>query len=267
MVICCIGEFLHHPAELFFCFECIQVGALILQCIKVALHWGVVIRISGPAHAPDHMGGLTEFRKGPGGVLIPPGHCAGSSFLWSSLGFQRFAQRTDRKVTGDMAVRYARYHTPVIKVHDSTVISYFPTFQKQIGEICTSFLVWSGCTKILCQQIGKHFMRFSCLILRLFGAHDRTQAELYVHIFMDRCRAVVDAATFQVNTHSPVTGNTIIFMVDLLNLSQNSLLFGAIFRLPVFPVVIINVWIQAQPQQQPAYTEFLMMLVDKPIRL
>ncbi len=71
MVICCIGEFLHHPAELFFCFECIQVGALILQCIKVALHWGVVIRISGLAHAPDHMGGLTEFRKGPGGVLTP----------------------------------------------------------------------------------------------------------------------------------------------------------------------------------------------------
>ena len=36
---------------------------LIFQGIKVALHWGIVVRISGFAHAQDHMGGLAEFRK------------------------------------------------------------------------------------------------------------------------------------------------------------------------------------------------------------
>lgn len=63
MIIRCVGEFLYGLAEFLFCLKYILVRTLILQCIKVTFHWSIIVRISGFAHALDHMGGLTESVK------------------------------------------------------------------------------------------------------------------------------------------------------------------------------------------------------------
>lgn len=158
MIIRCVGEFLYGLAEFLFCLKYILVRTLILQCIKVTFHWSIIIRISGFAHALDHMGGLTEFRKGPGGILAPLITMHDQVFYFSTPGFQGFVQCVDRKVTGDLAVRYARHYASVIEIYDRAVISHFPVFQEQICEIRTPLPVRSIRTKILCQKISKYFM-------------------------------------------------------------------------------------------------------------
>ena len=49
------------------------------------------------------------------------------SLFDGGLGFQCFPKRSDRKVTGDIAVRYAGNHTPVMQIYNGTVIAYFMT--------------------------------------------------------------------------------------------------------------------------------------------
>ena len=56
-------------------------------------------------------------------------------------------------------------------------------------------------------------------------------------------------------------------MVDFRNLLLNCCFLGVIIRLPVFPVVIIGIRADPQPPQQPADTEFLVVLVDEPVSL
>jgi hypothetical protein len=77
----------------------------------------------------------------------------------------------------------------------------------------------------------------------------------------------MDSPALQVNAHAPVAGNTIIFMVDLFDLPQHRLFLGIIFRLPVFPVVIISIRADPLPLQQPADSEFLLVLVKESISL
>ena len=73
--------------------------------------------------------------------------------------------------------------------------------------------------------------------------------------------------TCQIDGHAPVTIDTIMFMIDFMNLCLHFCFMGVIISLPVFPVVIVSVWINIQPSKQPADTECLMILVNKSISL
>jgi len=81
------------------------------------------------------------------------------------------------------------------------------------------------------------------------------------------CGAVSIALTRQIDRHTPVTVNSIVLMVDLVNLCLDFLFMGIITRLPVFPVVIISVRIDVQPVQQPADAEFFLVFVNESISL
>ena len=61
MIIGNICELLHCLVQTFLRLELIQVDTLILQCVVVAFHRGIVIRISGFAHALRDMGRVAEF--------------------------------------------------------------------------------------------------------------------------------------------------------------------------------------------------------------
>ena len=138
-------------------------------------------------------------------------------------------------------------------------------FQEQVCEIGTPFLIDSICGKILFEPVFKYFMRFPMLVIRLLWTHDGMKTQFHVHIFMDGRRAVAVTFPSQICRHAPVTINAIVFMVDFLNLCQNLRFMGIITRLPVFPVVVICIWIDLQPCQQPARTKDMPIFIYKPI--
>ena len=72
---------------------------------------------------------------------------------------------------------------------------------------------------------------------------------------------------FQIYSHAPVTDGAIVLMIQFGDLLLNFLFMGIIIRLPVFPVVIICVWADAKPPQEPAQTKQLMILFNKSISL
>lgn len=71
----------------------------------------------------------------------------------------------------------------------------------------------------------------------------------------------------QINGHGPVSGHPVMHMVNFPDLSFYSFFLGIIIRLPVFPVVVISIRVDAKPPQQPANAEFPVMLFNKPISL
>ena len=174
------------------------------------------------------------------------------SLFDGGLGFQCFPKRSDRKVTGDIAVRYAGNHTPVMQIYNGTVIAYFMIRKEQIGKIRAPFPVDFICCKILVLLIIEYLMRFSMFISRLLWTDDGTEVKLRIHIFMNRNGAIRIAFAFQIDFHAPITVDTIVRMINLLNLCLYFCFPGIIIRLPVFPVVIVCVWTDFEPAKQPA---------------
>ena len=163
------------------------------------------------------------------------------------LGFQCFLERSDRKIAGDIAVCYAGNHTPVMQIYNGTVIAYFMIRKEQICKIRAPFPVDFICCEILIQLIIEYFMRFSMLISRLLWADNGTESQLCIHIFMNGSSTVRIAFAFQIDFHAPVTVNTIVDMINFLNLCLYFCFMGIIIRLPVFPVVIVRVWTDFKP--------------------
>ena len=82
------------------------------------------------------------------------------------------------------------------------------------------------------------------------------------------CRkTIIIAFALQVYRHAPVTDGTIVFVIDFIDLILNFLFMGIVTRLPVFPVVIVCVWADAKPPQEPAQTKQLMIVLNKSIIL
>ena len=124
--------------------------------------------------------------------------------------------------------------------------------KEQIGKIRAPFPVDFICCKILVQLIIEYLMRFSMFISRLLWTDDGTEVKLRIHIFMNRNGAIRIAFAFQIDFHAPITVDTIVRMINLLNLCLYFCFPGIIIRLPVFPVVIVCVWTDFEPAKQPA---------------
>mgnify|MGYP006976469075 CR=1 FL=1 len=134
MVVGGISEFLHSLVQLLLCPEFIEVGALVLQGIEVPLHWRIVVWIPGFAHALGHMDGSAELYESLRCILAPLVAVQDQAILCRMLVIQRLAQGADSQVAGDVPIRYAGHHAPVIKVYDSTVISDLSILQEKICE-------------------------------------------------------------------------------------------------------------------------------------
>ena len=139
--------------------------------------------------------------------------------------------------------------------------------KEQICEIRTPFPVDFICCEILIKFIVEYFTRFSVLIFRLLWAGNGMESPLCIHIFMNGSCTIRVASALQIDFHAPVTINTIVGMIDFLNLCVYFCFMGIIIRLPVFLVVIIRVWTDFKPTKEPPRTKQLMILLNKPISL
>ena len=72
---------------------------------------------------------------------------------------------------------------------------------------------------------------------------------------------------FQIHAHAPVTINSLMIMINDVYGLQNLCLMGIVIRLPVFPVVIVGVWTNAEPPKQPSDAKLCMIFVNKSISL
>lgn len=84
---------------------------------------------------------------------------------------------------------------------------------------------------------------------------------------MDGSGTVAVSFTPQIGRHAAVAVNTVVPVVDLIDLLPDFCFLGVIICLPVFPVVIVSIRADPQPPQQPAGAEFFMVLVDEPVSL
>ncbi len=57
------------------------------------------------------------------------------------------------------------------------------------------------------------------------------------------------SSAFQINLHAAVTVNAVVFMIDFFDLCLNFSLLSIVTRLPVFPVVVVSIWIDFQARQ------------------
>lgn len=166
-----------------------------------------------------------------------------------------------------MPIYYAGDDTLVMEANDTAIVSYLMVFQKQVCEISAPFLIDRICSKILFKLVFKHFVRFPMLVIRILWTHDGMKPLFRAHIFMNGRRSVAVTVPSQIDCHAPVTINAIVFMADFPNLRQNLRFMGIIIRLPVFPVVVISIWINIQPYQQPADSKKIPIFIYKPISL
>ncbi len=130
-------------------------------------------------------------------------------------------QRPYRKSARDMPIRDAGHNTSVIEVNDAAAVPHIMVFQKQISEICAPFLIDSICGEVLLQLVFKHFMRSPVLIIRLSGTDDGMKPQFRIHILMDGHRTVAVTFPLQINSHTPVTVNAIVSVVDIFYQCQN----------------------------------------------
>ena len=85
------------------------------------------------------------------------------------------------------------------------------------------------------------------------------QAHLHVHIFMDGSGTVAISFAFQINRHAAIAVNTVVPVVELINLLLNFCFLGIIFCIPMFSVVIVSIRTDPQLTQQPADPEFFIL--------
>ncbi len=249
MVVSDVSEFLHCAVQFFFRPEPMQVGAFILQGVEVSLHRRIVVWVSGFAHALSHVDRFAELYKSLRCILAPLVAVQDQAILCRMLVIQRLAQGADSQVAGDVPIRYAGHHAPVIKVYDSTVISDISILQEQICEIRTPFLVRPVRMEVLFQPVPEHLMGPPGLCPRLFRTDNGMQPHLDVHIFMDSRLAVAVAFALQIGRHAAVAVHSAVAVVNFVNLLLDFCFLGIIPRLPVFPVVIVGIRADPQPPQ------------------
>ena len=151
--------------------------------------------------------------------------------------------------------------------YNCTVIAYPMVCKEKICEIRTPLLVDRPSCKILLQPVIKYPVWFAMSISRFLWAYNGAQPQLRIHVFMDRCWAVAVTLPFQINFHAAVTIDAIVRMVDFLNLALYFCFMGIVIRLPVSPVVVVSIWTDLKPPEQPAQAKFRMMLFYKSISL
>ena len=82
---------------------------------------------------------------------------------------------------------------------------------------------------------------------------------------MDSCSAVVVSLALQIGRHAAIAVNTVVPVVNLINLFPDFCFLSKILRLPVFSVVIVGIRADPQAPEQPAGAELFMVLVNKPV--
>ena len=97
--------------------------------------------------------------------------------------------------------------------------------------------------------------------------YDGAQPEFLVHVLMNGYGRKIDALPLQIDSHSAITVNTTMRMVEGLNLMENPLLFRLLLCPPMFSVVVISIRINSKTPQQPPDAEQIPMFIDESICL
>ena len=110
-------------------------------------------------------------------------------------------------------------------------------------------------------------MGFPRFCARLSGTHNGTQSQLFVHVFMNGGGTVAVSLPLQINRHAAVTVNAVVPVVNSIYPFLNLCFLCIVICLPVLPVVIVSIWADPQPPEQPANAEFPIILVNESISL
>ena len=218
MVVGGVGEFLHCSVQLLLRPEVIQVGAFVLQGVDVSFHRCIVVWVSCLTHALGHMDRFAKLYEILRCILASLVTVQDQALFCRALCLQCLLQGADCQVTGDVPVCYTGDHTAVIEVYDGAVITDLPVFQEQICEIRTPLLIWFVRMEVLLQLVFEYFMRLPRFCSRFFRTDDGMQAHFGVHIFMDGCGAVAVSLASQVDRHAAITVNTVVPVVNLIDL-------------------------------------------------
>ena len=84
---------------------------------------------------------------------------------------------------------------------------------------------------------------------------------------MDGCFTIMVTLAIQIYHHGPVPGNPFVTMVELLDFVLYLILLGIVSPFAMLFIIIVGIRAYAESSQQPAYTKFIMILIDKPISL
>ena len=188
-------------------------------------------------------------------------------FAYFSLTVQCLFKCADCKVARHATIRYTCNDAAVIEVENCAVIADIATCEKQVREVGQPFLIHRLGSKLLSEQICKMHMLCSRVIFGWFSLYDGAQPEFLVHVLMNGYGRKIDALPLQIDSHSAITVNTTMRMVEGLNLMENPLLFRLLLCPPMFSVVVISVRINVQPSQQPSNAKEFSIFVDESICL
>lgn len=110
-------------------------------------------------------------------------------------------------------------------------------------------------------------MRCSILNTRLPAADNRAEPSFMVHVFVYGQTAEAYALPFQIYFHTPISINSLMFMIDGSDFVKHLLFPGMISRLPVFQEVVVSVWHNHELSKKPAHAEDVVIFLNKPISL
>ena len=88
-----------------------------------------------------------------------------------------------------------------------------------------------------------------------------------IHIIMNRSQAVRITFALQIDLHAPVTIDTVVRVVDFLNLCLYFCFLRVVICLPVFPIVVVSIRVYLQPPEQPTDAKYIMIFLNKSISL
>ena len=128
MVVCDISVFLNTSIQLVLRFVAVLMNQVILQCIEVPFHRGVIVWISGFAHALGDSHTLAVFDELIGCVLTSLIAVQDQYPFDFRLCFYRFTDGSDCRICSHMPICDACNNASIVKIHNGAVIAFFSIF-------------------------------------------------------------------------------------------------------------------------------------------
>lgn len=147
IIILNICKFLYRLIEWLLGFKIMEVGTLVLQSIEITLHWGIVIRITGLAHALCYMNGFAKFNKCFRCKLRPLIAMEYQIPFYFRLRIQGYLQRPNGEITGNVSICNADYRASIMHINDCTVVANFMICKKRYVKSVHHFWLISSAVK------------------------------------------------------------------------------------------------------------------------
>ena len=241
------------------------VVILALKRIEEALHRGIVIGASCPAHTlldSAHRAELHKCNRSELRALVGMEDQAAVRMFFCKGLLQGF----NSKVGINTVAVEGRNNGSVVKVENAAVVPHLSIAIRQIGKIAAPNLVLFICMEILIQEVGEYLVRPTVVeLISALSPRNRGQTEL-IHVLKYRLVAVgkgVFLSLFQQELHHTGAGNTLSFMINLNHSPEHQCFGSSGFCFSVFQVVVIRIGEYIEAAKQPARAELFVVVLDE----